>query len=66
MTCFRNNSVHDNLHCLCSATNKGESTVNYYQYLVFDHPHLSCNDHDDWWISKSFLSLFPRKSFEQS
>ena len=28
-----------------STANKGWSTDNYYQYLAFDCPHLSCNHH---------------------
>ena len=32
--------------CACSSTtNKGQSTVNYYQSPVLDNPYLSCNDH---------------------
>ena len=30
------------------AANKGQSTVNYRQYLAFHHPYLSRNDHCDW------------------
>ena len=41
-----------------SAANKGWSTINYRQSLVFDCPYLSCNDHCDWWL----LFLFPRNS----
>ena len=37
------------------------------QSSAFDRPYVSCNDHSDQWVSKkSFLSLFPRNSFEQS
>ena len=54
----------------CSTPNKDRSTVNYYQYLAFEQPYLSCNDYCDWWLfQETFLSLiflFCWNSFEQS
>ena len=49
-----------------STPNKGWSTVNYCQYLAFDHPYLSCNDHGDWWLFQEifFINIF-RSSLTQ-
>ena len=55
---------------ISSAGNKGQSTVNYCQFLAFNCPYLSCNDHCDQWLFQEvfwlLLFLFPRNSFEWS
>ena len=40
------------------AANKGWSTVNYCQSLVFDRLYLSCNDHCGWWLFQQMPFLF--------
>ena len=32
--------------------------VNYCQSLVFDHPHLSCNDLCDWWLFQEIFFYY--------
>ena len=45
-------------HVEFSAANKGQSTVNYCQFLVFDCPNLSCNDHCDQWLFEEIFYEF--------
>ena len=48
-----------------SAANKGRSAVNYRQFLVFDRPYLSCNDHCDWWLFQKIFFIIFRSSRTQ-
>ena len=43
-----------------SAASKGWQRVNYREFLAFDCPYLSCNDHCDWWVLQEmfFINIF--------
>ena len=49
---------HHSVSLICSAANRGRSTVNYSQSLAFDHPYVSCNDHCDWWLLQEIFIIF--------
>ena len=46
-----------------SAANKGRSMVNYHQFLAFDHPYFSCNDHHDGWVFQEVFIMISWKFF---
>ena len=72
--CFQNSQVQFQIlskikigiiNLITSAAKKDWSVVNYLQYLAFNYPYLSCNDHCDWWFSKSFYYyLLPATLFQ--
>ena len=42
---------------MCSAANKGRSSVNYRESLTFDRPYLSCYDHCDRWLFQEIIII---------
>ena len=44
------------VHIYISTANMGQSLVNYCQYLVFERPHLSCNDQSETNMKNTFVS----------
>ena len=62
----RKTKLHTNRHTSglavdihTSTANKVQSMVNYCQYLAFDHPYLSYNDHcNQWLFQEIFFIIF--------